>query len=168
MRALAVIALLLFGMHSAFAHCPLCTMGAGGAALVAAFFGVSAAPVGVFVGAFGLAVGLWSARLIKRKLFHKQDLVIGIVSFLSVVLPVMPMMDQYASLYFPWIGEYGRTFLVDKFLVGSLVGAALLWAAPFLSLRVARLRANRMIPYQGVMITLVLLVGASGVLEVSL
>ncbi len=160
--------LLALGMRSALAHCPLCTIGAGGAALLAAYLGISAAPVGVFVGAFGLAVGLWTAKLIRRKLFRGQDNAIGVLSFASVVIPVMPLMDQYGSLYLPWMGEYGRTFLIDKFLAGSIIGALLLWASPWVSRRLALARGGRMIPFQGMAITLVLLVAASALLEVTL
>jgi len=169
MKAIAIGTLLmLLGTRSALAHCPLCTIGAGGAALLAAYLGISAAPVGVFVGAFALAIGLWTAKLVKRKFFRGQDLVIGVLSFISVVVPVMPLMDQYASVYIAWMGEYGRTFVLDKFLVGSLIGAVALYVAPQLSRQVARLRGDRMVPFQGIMITLALLTGLSGVLEVSM
>ena len=78
------------------------------------------------------------------------------------------MMKQYYSLYLPWVGEYGRTFAIDKFLVGSVIGALALYSAPFLSRKLARLRGDRMLPYQGMMISLALLVVASGVLELTL
>ncbi len=167
-RILLAGMLLALGPRGALAHCPLCTIGAVGAAVLAAYLGISAAPVGVFVGAFGLAVGLWTAKLIRRKFFRGQDNAVGVVSFASVVLPVMPLMDQYGALYLPWIGEYGRTFLIDKFLTGAVVGALLLWAAPWLSRRVALARGGRMVPFQGIAITLVILLVASAVLEVSL
>lgn len=136
--------------------------------MLAAYLGISAAPVGVFVGAFGLAIGLWTAKLIKKRLVRGQNNIIGAASFASVVLPVMPLMEEYSSLYVPWMGDYGRTFLIDKFLVGAVVGAAVLYAAPFLSKWLGRVRGNKMFPFQGMLITLVTLLLTSAALEMSL
>jgi len=136
--------------------------------VLAAYLGISAAPVGVFVGAFGLAIGLWTAKLIKKRLVRGQNNIIGAASFASVVLPVMPLMEEYSSLYVPWMGDYGRTFLIDKFLVGAVVGAAVLYAAPFLSKWLGRVRGNKMFPFQGMLITLVTLLLTSAALEMSL
>jgi hypothetical protein len=162
------VSLLLLSPRLAMAHCPLCTIGAGGAALLAAYLGIGAAPVGVFVGAFALATGLWTARLIRKRFVRGQDKIIGAASFASVVFPVMPAMQQYSSLYVSWMGEYGRTFLVDNFLLGSVVGAAILYAAPHVSRKLARLRGNRMIPYQGMLMSLAMLLVAAGTLEYAL
>ncbi len=168
LRAGLAGAALMLAPGLASAHCPLCTLGAGGAALLAAYLGISAAPVGVFVGAFGLAAGLWSAKLLRRRYVRGQADILGVLSFASVVIPVMPMMKQYYSLYVPWVGAYGRTFAIDKFLVGAIVGAVLLYAAPALSRKLTRLRGDRMVPYQGMLISLALLVVASGALELAL
>ena len=46
------------------AHCPLCSAGAGAAAGIASFLGIGLAVVGVFVGAFGLATGMWTTSFI--------------------------------------------------------------------------------------------------------
>lgn len=159
---------LLFGPRLANAHCPLCTVGAAGAALLAAYLGISAAPVGVFVGAFGLAAGLWSAKLIRKRYVRGQANILGVLSFASVVIPVMPMMRQYYSLYVPWVGDYGYTFAIDKFLVGAIVGAVVLYSAPYLSRKLTRLRGDRMVPYQGMLISLGTLLVVSGLLEVAL
>jgi hypothetical protein len=160
--------LMLLGTRSALAHCPLCTLGAGGAAALAAYLGIGAAPVGVFVGAFALAIGLWTAKFIRKRLVRGQDNIFGAASFASVVLPVSPLMGQYSPLYVPWMGDYGRTFLIDNFLVGAVVGAAVLYVAPFLSKRLGRIRGNKMFPFQGMIITLVTLLLASATLELSL
>lgn len=62
-----LLAIALFSVTAAalpratFAHCPLCTIGAGAAAVGAAWLGVSYMVIGVFLGAFGLAIGLWTA-----------------------------------------------------------------------------------------------------------
>jgi hypothetical protein len=159
---------LLLGTATVQAHCPLCTIGAGGAAALAAWLGISAAPVGVFVGAFALAVGLWTAKLIKKRFVRGQNNILGAASFATVVFPVMPLMEQYSSLYVSWMGEYGRTFLIDKFLVGAVIGAAVLYSAPFLSRKLAQARGNKMIPFQGMLISLITLLLASAVLELSL
>jgi hypothetical protein len=66
------------------------------------------------------------------------------------------------------MGEYGRTFLIDKFLVGAVIGAAVLYSAPLLSKKLAQARGNKMIPFQGMLISLITLLLASAVLELSL
>ncbi len=159
---LAAFSLLL--AESAFAHCPLCTIGAGAAAAGAAWFGVDNVIIGIFLGAAALAMGLWVSRLFKRRYIPLQKWAISAFSFASIIIPVLPMMKGYSSAYISLAGSYGsllnRTYVVNSFLLGSLIGAAIVAIAPSVSGMVAKKR-GRKVPYQGIVITFSLLAVAA-------
>lgn len=150
----------------ALAHCPLCTAGAGALAVFAAYLGVSTFTVGVLVGAFALALGLWIAGMPKKQYFKHQRPVLAAAVFLGTVLPVMPLVQDYAPLYVPLWGRYGnpfnRTYAVNLYLAGIPLGMLALWIAPRLSRALTRAR-GRQLPYQGLGITFLLL-GVIGVI----
>lgn len=135
---------LFFFPQLVWAHCPLCTVGAGAAALAATWIGIKTMAVAVFVGAFGFALGLWLGRSLKKQYFRFQDLVIGLASFLLTVLPLWSFFHDYGSINVFWWGEDGswfnRVYLYDRFWVGTVIGATTLWAAPFLSQQLTKLR----------------------------
>lgn len=144
------------------AHCPLCTIGAGAAALGASYLGVHNAVVGVFIGAFAMALGLWMARVVKKKFIPFQKSVIVTLSFASVIIPLLPMMKTYSSYYLSLFGGYGtlfnRTYVFNLFLIGSLLGALIVMSAPIISKTLTEFRQGRIFPFQGVSITLTLLI----------
>lgn len=150
-------------VQTAAAHCPLCTLGAGAAALTASWLGVSSFSVGIFIGAFGLAVGLWMGGLLKKKIniFPYQTPLIGVISFITTVWPLKSFFYDNAPLYVSLFGDYGsyfnRTYYVDKFIVGSVLGAAILWVTPTLSKRLSSARRGKTLPYQGIIICFLLL-----------
>jgi len=140
----------------ALAHCPLCTAGAGLAALGAYWLGVNGLTVGVLLGAFAAALGLWIARLIKKKYIPQQDNVIGVFSWLTTILPLQMLLSDYTSIYINWSGSYGslfnRTYPVNLFLIGGVVGGIVVYIAPSLSRAISEYR-GRTIPYQGIIAT---------------
>jgi hypothetical protein len=146
---------------TAWAHCPLCTAGAGVLAVAAGSLGISTAVVGVFVGAFALALGMWMALLITRKYIVGQNALVTIATFLLTVVPVMPLIQEYRPLYVSLAGEYGTilhsTYAINMYVAGALVGAVVLAGVPQLSKTVTHMRGHRQIPYQGVSISLLLL-----------
>ncbi|MFQ6115415.1 MAG: hypothetical protein ACE5NG_15250 [bacterium] len=164
---------LVFLPRAVFAHCPLCTIGAGALAVLAAKLGVSVFVIGIWLGAFGLALGLWIGRLIimkfKRKFIPYQTPLIGLASFAATILPLRLMFKEYTSLYLPLAGDYGsllnRTYVLDVFVIGSIAGAVVLALAPYLSRLVTRLR-GRKFPYQHMAITFGLLLLVSVVIEI--
>ena len=141
---------------TALAHCPLCTAGAGLAALGAYWLGVNGLTVGVLLGAFAAALGLWIARLIKKKYIPQQDNVIGVFSWLTTILPLQMLLSDYTSIYINWSGSYGslfnRTYPVNLFLIGGVVGGIVVYIAPSLSRAISEYR-GRTIPYQGIIAT---------------
>lgn len=152
-------------------HCPLCSAGAGGAAGVASALGIGLEIVGVFLGAFGVATGLWMSQYVDKEYVPYQRQFLTLVIYLSFVLPVMPIMNEYSSIYISMAGEYGsalnRTYLVDHFLVGAFLGGVVVASTPHLSRIVSELR-GRTIPFQGLTMTFVLLGVSAAILHVLL
>lgn len=163
---------ILLWPQTASAHCPLCVVGAGGAALLAKWLGVSTLSLGLFIGAFAIAVGYWFARLLARK-FKKRSIYLGtaivIFSFFSTVLPILSMMPGYTTISIFWGGEYGsifnRTYLINLFFVGSVIGGLYMILSPRISRALTKLRKNRTLPFQGIIITFLLLLITAVIFE---
>lgn len=162
-----LLALQLLLPATAYAHCPLCTAGAGVVAFGAAKLGVGPMSVGIFLGAFAVALGLWVARLLKKQYVPKQKEVLAIFSFATTILPLQPVLADYTSVYLPFWGEYGKTILINLFLIGGIVGGVLMLLSPYLSRKLALARGGEMYPFQGMVITLLLLVSAAVVVELA-
>ncbi len=150
---------------AAHAHCPLCTAGAGVVALGAAKLGVGPMSVGIFLGAFAVALGLWVARLIKKQYMPMQREALALFSFATTIIPLQSMLADYTSVYLPFWGEFGKTILINRFLVGGIIGGILLILSPYLSRKLALARKGKMYPFQGMAITFSLLVTATLVIE---
>lgn len=164
MRRLATVGVgSVLASNVVYAHCPLCTIGAGAAAGTAAYFGVAASVLGVFIGAFAVAVGLWFARVLPRKI-PLQNTLLVLGSFLLTVWPLNPLLAGYSPLYLP-IGEYGTTLAVNMYVVGSILGAALVLVSPRISDWLTDVREKKF-PYQTMTLTFLLLIIAAGVLQV--
>ncbi|MBI5753950.1 hypothetical protein HZA40_02290 [Candidatus Peregrinibacteria bacterium] len=155
---------------AALAHCPLCTIGAGAVAIGAAWLGVSAFSIGIFLGAFAIALGLWIGRLIKKKYIPHQSLIIGVISFLTTILPLEPLMYDNSAVLVSLSGDYGTwlntTYLIDKFLVGAIIGALIVLISPRISKLISKAGKNKFIPFQGIIITFLLLLFVSLVYEI--
>lgn len=160
-----VLGLNVFFSKVALAHCPLCTIGAGAVALGATWLGVSAFSIGIFLGAFGIAIGLWIGRLIKKKYFPQQTLIIGLISFLMTIIPLRPLFYDNIPVLTALYGDYGTwlntTYLIDKFIVGGIIGAVIILISPKISKSISKASNNKLIPFQGVVITFLLLLFAS-------
>lgn len=150
----------LLAPAAASAHCPLCTAGAGLAALGAYWLGVNGLTVGVLLGAFAVALGFWVARLVKKKYIPRQDAVIAAFSWLTTLLPLKTLLSDYTSIYVNWSGTYGswlnRTYPINRFLLGGVIGGAVIYAAPAIS-RAITARRGQTAPYQGIIVTFGLL-----------
>lgn len=149
----------------ALAHCPLCVVATGGLALLAASLGLSSAVVGIVSGSFALAMGLWFARLIKRKRIPFQDGLVALFVYLTTVLPLMPLAMEYKPLFIPFVGEYGTTYSINLFLLGSIIGGIIVLIAPALSHMMSRITGKH-INFQQLITIGVLLVLTSTVIEV--
>lgn len=148
--------------EKALAHCPLCTIGAAAVAGGAMWLGVSTVVVGIFIGAFAVSTGYWVSRIIKKQYFRFQKSAIIFFSFVSTIIPMMSVIKDQFSVPVWWFGSYGtlfnRIYLLNSFFVGSLVGGGIAMLTPWLSVRITAWRKGTMMPFQGVILTLSLLV----------
>ena len=170
-RLAAAFGLNLVLITATHAHCPLCTVGAGAAALAASWLGVSSFSVGIFIGAFAVAIGLWMGKWLRKKIdFVFIPYLLAVVSFVTTVFPLKPLLFDNASFYLSLYGDYGtwlnRTYFLDKFLAGSVLGALLLLMGPFLSKALSKARKGALWPYQGMAITFGLLFAAALFFEI--
>ncbi|MBS3903607.1 MAG: hypothetical protein KGZ30_04535 [Anaplasmataceae bacterium] len=162
---------LLFFPRLALAHCPLCTVGAGFLAVTAASLGVSSIIVGIMIGGFAMALATWLSWLPNKKYITGQPLLLAGVIFLSTVIPIMPLVRDFDPLYLNWWGSYGtpfhNTYAIDLYLLGVLIGAPLILIAPYLSQLLTKFRKGKFIPYQGIIITFLLLLLASFIVQLT-
>src|SRR3989344_4297792 len=113
-------------MQSAYAHCPLCTVGAAAAAGGAAWLGVSKIVIGVFIGAFAVSIGWWVSNLIKKGYVPFQGPLIILFSFATTVFPLLSLevMRSNYPLLITLAGDYG--FLLNRTSILNLLTFALL------------------------------------------
>lgn len=160
----------VFFSKAAFAHCPLCTIGAGAVALGATWLGVSAFSVGIFLGAFAIALGFWISRLLKKKYVPHQALLLGLLSFLTTIIPLRPLLYNNTAILVSLYGDYGTwlntTYVIDRFLIGSVLGALIVLCAPKISKWFSKVRKSKMIPFQGIVLTFAMLLVVSLIYEI--
>ena len=163
----------IFLVETVKAHCPLCTIGAGVAAGGALWLGVNEFVVALFLGAFAMSMGLWFSRWIKKKYFSGQNILIVAIIFASTLLPILPLITSEHNVYpvyLSWFGEYGslfnRTYLISRNILSGLFGGVLVMSSPYLSKQMTKLRNGKIIPFQGVAITLLLLIVIGGIMQI--
>ncbi len=172
----AVPALLAFVFSStpAFAHCPLCVGAVGMAVASAKVFGVDLSIVGLLAGALAISSGLWVARLIKTEYFRYQLPSILILSYALTVIPSVLLVGIQENIYIPvnLFGDVGSMFnkiyWIDKLLFGSLFGVGIALLAFKLHLKIKELYGKVLFPFQGVLLTVGVLVAASLAFQLAL
>jgi hypothetical protein len=105
---------------------------------------------------------------VKKTYFRLQKSILTLLIFLATVLPIMPLVRDYAPLYLSIFGEYGTllhtTYTINLYLFGVAIGALIVAAAPHISRLITKLRGKQL-PYQGIAITFSLLITASVVTQ---
>jgi hypothetical protein len=145
-------------------------VGAAAAAGGAAWLGVDKAIIGIFLGAFAVSIGWWISGLIKKQYIPFQRGLIIIFSFITTVLPLIPVIGESVyPLYISLFGDYGslfnRTYVINLFLVGSLFGGLVVCVTPWMSRKITEFRNGKMIPYQGVILTFSILIIISLIIQ---
>jgi hypothetical protein len=152
---------------SVHAHCPLCTIGAMAAAGTAVYFGVKGTVVALLVGGFAVSMGWWISTLIKKQYLPYQKVWLVLLSFFTTVLPIMPVLKSgtpadYYPLLISLAGGYGsllnRTYLITIPFVMAMIGGALVCITPWLSKKISGARDGEILPFQGTILTLSLLI----------
>ena len=150
------------------AHCPLCTIGAGAAAAGAVWLGVSKVVVALFLGAFAMSMGMWFARVLSKKRtyipFQNPLVIIGV--FLLTILPLIPIVKAIGPLHLSFIGTYGKTYAVNYSLFSSIFGGLIVMSTPSLSKKITKLRKGKMLPFQGIILTLGLIIITGAIIQI--
>lgn len=171
-QLLSLTAVFLGMPMPALAHCPLCTLGAGAAAVTARFLGAGTATIGIFLGAFSVALGSWMAAVIKRQFIPFQLEALAVLSFIGTILPLKPLFREDIPVPIFWLGDYGsilnRTYIFDIFLVSAIIGGLMMLFSKTISGWVSSLLKGPRIPYQGLAITFLSLIISATILEVVL
>ena len=151
------------------AHCPLCTAGAAVAAGGAVWLGVHNVVVSLFIGAFAVSMGWWLSKYVKKKYIPYQKTLIIIAVFLLTVLPILPIINFTKPIYLFLTGAYGsilnKTYMLNLSLIGSIFGGLIVSTIPAISKKITHLRKGKIIPFQGVILTLSLLIIIGVVLQ---
>lgn len=161
----------LFLVSTVSAHCPLCTAGAAVAAGGAVYLGVSKVVVSLFIGAFAMSMGMWFSKVIKKKYVPFQNFLLITAIFLATVLPIMPIMIHTVPYYLSLFGGYGtlfnKTYMINLSLYGSLFGGLIMFVSPSLNKKIKKIRDGKGIPFQGILITFLLLLISGGIIQLS-
>lgn len=158
----AATVVMLMSIKPVFAHCPLCTAAVGAAAVSASYFGLDAVIIGLFVGAFGVSTGLWIGRKIRKQYVKFQLPLVVAASFLLTTVPLTGLIDEHLYLPVLWAGAGGsllnKVYFVDKMLFGSVLGGVTSLAAFWLHLYVKRVKGRALVPFQGIIFTVLMLI----------
>lgn len=153
--------LLLLTLPSIHAHCPLCTAAVGAAAVSAKYYGLDSSIIGLLVGAFGIATGLWVGLALKKEYFRFQLPLIILLSFFLTVIPLMSMDNDTVYLPLLFAGESGsllnKVYWINKLFFGSIVGGLVTLIAYSMHVFIKKLKGRVLFPFQGVIITITLL-----------
>lgn len=174
----ALLALPIFLAEGVKAHCPLCTIGAGAAAAGAVYLGVSPAVVAILIGAFAMSMAMWSSTWLDKKLGHKNYMllkypaVIIALVFLSTIIPIVPMLATFKGFNIFLYGSYGsllnNSYMYNLSWVTSLLGAVIVFVSPKLNTKIKLKRKKQDIPFQGIAITLSMLIVVAGLFQLGL
>ena len=148
----------IFLVKQVSAHCPLCTIGAGAVGVGAIWLGVSKVVVALFIGAFAMSMGMWFARIPKKRYIPFQKTAIITIVFLTTILPLTPLFKAIGPLYLSFIGEYGTTYAVNYSLASVFLGGLTVFISPRLSKFLTKIRKEKIIPFQGTILTLIILI----------
>jgi hypothetical protein len=90
-----------------------------------------------------------------------QNTFLFLAVYLSTLFPLVPFTRDYSSWFISWWGDYGsllnRTYLINWFIVGAVIGSIIVYVAPRLSAALTRMRGGRTLKFQGIVLTFLLL-----------
>ena len=140
----------------AFAHCPLCAAATGAMVSTARVMGVDDSITGLFIGAFIISMALWADKLIVKKFGRKIPLQSYVISVASLVIMLVSF---YISGILGGMPEALNLFGMERLFFGILLGSiASLAAFEFHGLLRKENGGKNHIPYQGVMLPVIVLV----------
>ncbi|MBS3150248.1 hypothetical protein J4425_00365 [Candidatus Woesearchaeota archaeon] len=165
--SLFFIASLAFSRY-ADAHCPLCTVTAGVAAAGGVYLGVSRIVIGLLIGAFAMSMGMWFAKIVKKRYIPFQKTLIITIVFLATIIPLLPIFSSVAGFGVNLTGGYGtllnKTYVIDLSLLSSFLGGLIVFIPPLLNRKIKEKTTIR-IPFQGIILTFLILIAASLIIQ---
>ena len=166
------LAVFFTSLQQALAHCPLCTAGAAVAAGGAAYLGVDNTIIALFIGAFAVSTGLWSNRWFPKQYVRYQKQLLVVLAFALTVIPILPIIPSVLGMPIFLYGSYGsllnRTYIINVSLLAALFGGFIVIITPYISRKISLYRDGKMFPYQGMLLTLLLLIITGILLQVIL
>ena len=132
--------------------CPVCVVAIGAGLGLSRWLGIDDLVSSVWIGAFLVAIISWTLEFMKKKKWNFQD--DGIVITLAyLVLTFIPL--YYAKI----VGiPQNQIFGIDKIILGSVIGAAVLFLGHWLHLYLKKKNKNKVFfPYQRVAVPVILL-----------
>lgn len=141
----------LFFLEEVSAHCPLCTGAVVAGAVGAKYLGLDVIILGIFVGAFAISFGLWVARKLKNY-FKYQNVLVIVLMFLFTIIPTLPFVKDLT-----YINLFNKIFFVNKLLIGSIIGGTITLFSYNLHNYIKFKFGKVLVPYQGVILTILLL-----------
>lgn len=151
-KEILLIVILFFYPSFVLSHCPLCTAGTGILAILAKELGVKTEVLGIFIGAFSIALGFWISRLIKKRFPFKTTILLTL-SFFTTLFPLRSLFKDIGAINF-----LNQIYFLDRFILGSIVGAFLMIISPPLSKKLSQVLQGKNIPFQTLLITFALLI----------
>ena len=150
------------------AHCPLCTVTAGVAAAGGVYLGVSRIVIGLLIGAFAMSMGMWFAKIVKKRYIPFQKTLIITIVFLATIIPLLPIFSSVAGFGVNLTGGYGtllnKTYVIDLSLLSSFLGGLIVFIPPLLNRKIKEKTTIR-IPFQGIILTFLILIAASLIIQ---
>jgi len=165
---LFAIPLIIFLSKNVMAHCPLCVVGAGAAGAAAMWLGVNKVVVALFLGAFAMSMGMWFAKIVKKRYIPFQKTLIITIVFLATIIPLLPIFSSVAGFGVNLTGGYGtllnKTYVIDLSLLSSFLGGLIVFISPLLNRKIKEKTTIR-IPFQGIILTFLILIAASLIIQ---
>lgn len=134
-----------------YAHCPLCTAATGSAVAAARYYGFDDLPVGTLIGAFAVSTGFWIHNFITKRKGRLFPLQLPIITILSIASTI-------AGLHFASVLGVSYFLGVDKLLLGTLLGSAIVAGAFSAHEKMRAYHNNRnYVPFQSIVLPLALI-----------
>ena len=93
------------------------------------------------------------------------------IQTMCIIIPMISMFSAQYPIYLSIFGTYGsilnRTYMVEMFLVTSVIGGLIVYASPLLSSKLTEHRGKH-IAYQGIIMNFVLLIFMAGIVQIIL
>ncbi|MDN5358230.1 MAG: hypothetical protein PWP76_73 [Candidatus Diapherotrites archaeon] len=149
MRSTLLVFVLALAIPSALAHCPLCTAAVGTGAVISRFLGLDDMVFGLWVGAVVVSSTMVAARKMKQ-VFPYQN---AVLSAAAVALTVygLKLADILGDLRY-------MVFGIDKMVIGIVVGAAVTYVMPKISLKLLLKYRRALFPRQTIVLTVLTLI----------